>query len=132
MEQENSSPGLNYKKDLPISDKNMRKLKCGNIYTKIPAVKDKESFQTLLVNKKLKIERIISQGQVTAKGKWLKEARDEWVILLKGAARLKFRNDSRLIKLKAGDYLLIPAHTSHRVEWTSLRQKTIWLAVYSY
>jgi len=108
----------------------MRKLKCGNIYAKIPAIKDKEAFQTLLVNKKLKIERIISQGQVTAKGKWLKEARDEWVIVLKGVAKLRFRNDSRLIKLKAGDYVLIPANTSHRVEWTSLRQKTIWLAVY--
>ena len=109
----------------------MRKLKRRNIYAKVTSVKDKESFQTLLVNKKLKIERIISQGQVTAQGKWLKEARDEWVILLKGAAKLRFRNESRLIKLKAGDYLLIPANTSHRVEWTSPRHKTIWLAVYS-
>ena len=109
----------------------MQKLKRGNIYAKIPAVKDKEIFQTLLINKKLKIERIISQGQVTAKGKWLKEARDEWVILLKGAAKLRFRKGSRLIKLRAGDYLLIPANTSHCVEWTSPRQKTIWLAVHS-
>lgn len=109
----------------------MRKLKCGNIYAKIPAIKNKEIFQTLLVNKKFKIERIISQGQVTVKGKWLKEARDEWVIILKGAAKLRFREESRLIKLKAGDYVLISANTSHRVEWTSLRQKTIWLAVYS-
>ncbi|TBR17450.1 cupin domain-containing protein [bacterium] len=91
----------------------------------------KEIFQTLLVNKKLKIERIISQGQVTEEGKWLKEAHDEWVILLKGAAKLRFRKDNRLIKLTEGDHILIPANTSHRVEWTSLRQKTIWLAVYS-
>lgn len=109
----------------------MRKLKCGNIYSKINVRKDKEIFQTLLVNKKLKIERIISQGQVTEEGKWLKEAHDEWVILLKGAAKLRFRKDNRLIKLIEGDYILIPANTSHRVEWTSLRQKTIWLAVHS-
>ena len=109
----------------------MRKLKRGNIYVNIPAIKDKEIFQALLVNKKLKIERIISQGQVTAKGKWLKEARDEWVIVLKGAGTLRFRKGNSLITLKAGDYVLIPANTSHRVEWTSLRQKTIWLAVYS-
>lgn len=109
----------------------MRKLKCGNIYSKIPVIKDKETFQTLLVNKKLKIERIISQGQVTEKGKWFKEARDEWVIVLKGASKLRFRKDNRLIKLKAGDYVLIPANTSHRVEWTSPREKTIWLAVHS-
>ena len=109
----------------------MRKLKRENIYAKIPAVKDKESFQALLVNKKLKIERIISQGQVTEQGKWLKEARDEWVIVLKGAGRLRFRKDNCLITLKAGDYVLIPAHTSHRVEWTSRKENTIWLAVYS-
>ncbi len=109
----------------------MGKLKFGNIYSKIAGIKDKEIFQTLLVNKKLKIERIVSQGHITEKGKWLKEARDEWVIVLKGAGSLRFRKDNRLIKLKAGDYVLIPANTSHRVDWTTLREKTIWLAVYS-
>ena len=109
----------------------MGKLKGGNIYSKIPGIKDKEIFQTLLVNKKLKIERIVSQGQITEKEKWLKEARDEWVIVLKRAGKLRFHKDNRLIKLKAGDYVLIPANTSHRVEWTSPREKTIWLAVYS-
>jgi cupin 2 domain-containing protein len=89
----------------------------------------KEIFQTLLKNKKLKIERIISEGQSTEKGIWLKEACDEWVIVLKGAGKLRFRKDDRLIKLGVGDYVLIPANTSHRVEWTSLREKTIWLAV---
>jgi cupin 2 domain-containing protein len=109
----------------------MGKLKGGNIYAKIPGIKDKEIFQTILVNKKLTIERIVSRGQITEKEKWLKEARDEWVIVLKGAGRLRFRKDSRLITLKAGDYVLIPANTFHRVEWTSPREKTIWLAVYS-
>lgn len=109
----------------------MRKLKGGNIYSKIPRIKDKEIFQALLVNKKLKIERIVSQGQITEKEKWLKKAHDEWVIVLKGAAKLRFRKDNRLIKLKAGGYVLIPANTSHRVEWTSLQEKTIWLAVHT-
>ncbi|MFH1127882.1 MAG: cupin domain-containing protein [Candidatus Omnitrophota bacterium] len=109
----------------------MGKLKRGNIYSKISNIKDKEMLETLAVNKKLKIERIISRGQVTEKGKWLKEAHDEWVIILKGAGKLRFRNDSRLIKLKIGDYVLIPAHTSHRVEWTLPQEKTIWLAVHN-
>ncbi|MDP2981389.1 MAG: cupin domain-containing protein [Candidatus Omnitrophota bacterium] len=109
----------------------MKKVKRGNIYSKIPSVKDKEIFQTLFANKLLKIERIVSRGQVTAKGKWLKEAHDEWVIALKGEGKLRFCKDDRLIKLKAGDYVLIPANTSHRVEWTSLREKTIWLAVHN-
>ena len=109
----------------------MGKLKFGNIYSKIPALEDKEIFQTLLKSKKLKIERIVSQGQVTKKDKWLKETRAEWVIVLKGAGKLRFRKDNRLIKLKPGDYIFIPANTLHRVEWTSMREKTIWLAVYS-
>ncbi len=110
--------------------RNAGKLKGGNICSKIPRIKGKEIFQTLLVNKKLTIERIVSQGQITEKGKWLKEARDEWVIVLKGAGRLRFRKGNRLVTLKAGDYVSIPANTSHRVEWTSPREKTIWLAVH--
>lgn len=108
----------------------MVKLRCGNIYAKIPVLKNKEIFQTILITKTLKIERIISQGQVTEKGMWLEEARAEWVIVLKGVAKLRFRKDNRLIKLSPGDYVFIPAHTTHRVEWTSLREKTLWLAVY--
>ncbi|MFH1397271.1 MAG: cupin domain-containing protein [Candidatus Omnitrophota bacterium] len=109
----------------------MERLKCGNIYAKIPGLKDKEIFQTILKTKTLKIERIISQGQVAEKGMWLKEARAEWVIVLKGVAKLRFRKDNRLIKLRPGDYVFIPAQTIHRVEWTSLREKIIWLAVYA-
>ncbi|MBU0503512.1 MAG: cupin domain-containing protein [Candidatus Omnitrophota bacterium] len=108
----------------------MRKLKQGNIYSNISAIKNKEVFQVILKNKKLKIERIISKGQVTERGKWLKERRGEWVMLLKGAGKLRFLKDNRLIKLRAGDYIFIPANTAHRVEWTSLREKTVWLAVY--
>ena len=109
----------------------MAKIKLGNIYSIVSSKDDKEIFQTLLLNKKLKIERIVSYGQVTKKEKWLKGSRDEWVIVLKGAGKLRFYKDNRLIKLKAGDYILIPANTPHRVEWTSLREKTVWLAVYS-
>jgi len=109
----------------------MLKLKVGNIYSKITSTKVKEIFQVLLKNKKLKIERIVSCGQVTAKGKWIKEKCGEWVIVLKGASKLRFLKNNRLIRLKAGNYVFIPANTSHRVEWTSLREKTIWLVVYS-
>ncbi|MBU1998382.1 MAG: cupin domain-containing protein [Candidatus Omnitrophica bacterium] len=109
----------------------MGKLKRGNIYSRIPAIKDKEIFQALIVNKKLKIEWIISKGQVTEKGRWLKEAQDEWVMVLKGEGKLRFCKDNQLIKLKAGDYVFIPANTAHRLDWTSLCEKTIWLAVHS-
>ncbi|MGD0336824.1 MAG: cupin [Candidatus Omnitrophota bacterium] len=91
---------------------------------------DKESFQSLLTTRSLKIERIISTGQATKKGKWLKSKRNEWVIMVKGAAKLRFFKNNRIVKMKAGSHVLIPANTLHRVDWTDPGQKTIWLAVY--
>jgi cupin 2 domain-containing protein len=32
--------------------------------------------------------------------------------------------------LTAGDYLLIPSHTLHRVEWTPPDIITVWLAIH--
>jgi cupin 2 domain-containing protein len=90
----------------------------------------KELFQTLLSNRTLKIERIMSTGQVTKGGKWLKGKRNEWVILLKGAAKLRFFKNNRVVKMKAGSHVLIPANTLHRVDWTDPSQRTIWLAVH--
>ena len=91
---------------------------------------NKELFQSLLTTRSLKIERIISTGQVTKKGKWLKSKRNEWVIVVRGAAKLRFFKNDRVVKMKAGSHVLIPANTLHRVDWTDPRQKTIWLAVY--
>ena len=90
----------------------------------------KELFESLLSTRTLKIERIISTGQKTKEGKWLKGKRNEWVILVKGAARLRFFKDNREVKMKTGSHVLIPANTPHRVDWTDPRQKTIWLAVH--
>ena len=90
----------------------------------------KELFQSLLSNRTLQIERIISTGQATREGKWLKGKRNEWVILLKGAAKLRFFKDDRVVKMKVGSHVLIPANTLHRVDWTDPRQRTIWLAVH--
>jgi len=90
----------------------------------------KEVFQTLLSTRSLKIERIVSNGQATREGEWWKSKRHEWVILLKGAARVRFFKNNRVVKMKAGSHILIPANTPHRVDWTDPRQKTIWLAVH--
>jgi cupin 2 domain-containing protein len=51
------------------------------------------------------------------------------VILLQGEAVLSYE-DSSQIELKAGDYLFIPAHQKHRVEYTSVLPPCIWLAVH--
>ena len=76
------------------------------------------------------IERIISSGQTTPEGEWLEQERDEWVILLQGEAELAYSDYSQ-IRLKTGDYLLIPAHQKHRVSYTSNEPPCIWLAIHS-
>ena len=77
------------------------------------------------------MERIISQGHITPAGQWYDQDGDEWVMLLQGEAIILYENHQRF-HLMTGDYLLIPAHTRHRVEWTLPDFHTLWLAVHWY
>jgi cupin 2 domain-containing protein len=100
-----------------------------NIYRDIPPAKNKEIFEKIVGKSGVKIERITSLGQATPEGKWLKSKRSEWVILLKGKAKLRFRFMEDVIKMKPGDHIFIPTGTMHRVEWTTSKEKSIWVAV---
>lgn len=53
--------------------------------------------------------------------------RDEWVLLLRGEADLRFESGESAT-LTAGDPLLIPAHRRHQVDRTSA--DAVWLALY--
>ncbi len=101
-----------------------------NLFSNIPESFPEEIFETLLENNRFKLERIISSGQSTPDGKWVDQEKDEWVVLLKGKAGLRFENESEVIELTPGDHLMIPAHKKHRVEWTDRTQKTVWLALH--
>jgi cupin 2 domain-containing protein len=90
---------------------------------------NQEIFETLLSSEKVMIERIISTGQVTPIDEYLNQDFDEWVILLQGTAIISFDKNKK-INLEAGDYLFIPAHQNHRVEYTSSIPACIWLAVH--
>jgi cupin 2 domain-containing protein len=109
----------------------MIKIKSRNIFSGLPAAKKREMFQLLQKEKGLKIERIVSQGQATPEGKWLCAKAEEWVIVLRGRARLLFKGSCEKLDLRAGDYVFIPGRTCHRVDWTHPGQKTVWLAVHS-
>ena len=102
----------------------------GSLFVQIPEIVSEEISDTLFKSDQLKIERIISQGNSTAKDEWLKQDRDEWVLLVQGAAKLSFKDKAEIIEMKPGEYILIKADTKHRVEWTDPKQKTIWLAVH--
>jgi len=101
-----------------------------NLFSSIPESFPKEIFETLLENNRFKLERILSSGQSTPNGKWFDQEKDEWIVLLKGKAGLRFENESEVIELTPGDHLMIPAHKKHRVEWTDRTQKTVWLALH--
>lgn len=88
-----------------------------------------EDFTTLLQAKGLRIERIVSNAHATPPGQWYDQDWHEWVLLIQGAAGLMIEGESEVI-LNAGDYLYLPAHCRHRVNWTSDRQSTIWLAIH--
>ena len=103
-----------------------------NIFSDIPKQIPDELFQTLLSKGQIKIERVISKGQSSPVDEWYDQIQDEWVILLKGKAKLQLKKDLSLIYLKPGDYYFIPAHTIHRVHWTIPDMETIWLAIHIY
>ena len=104
-------------------------MKNGNLFANLGDCQDKEIFSELTKGKNFKLKRIISCGQTSAKDDWYNQKQSEWVILLKGSARLEFENN-RFLDLKPGDYVYIPAGCRHRVDQTDRKQKTIWLAIY--
>lgn len=103
----------------------------GNLYAGIEADARDERFERLIAQAGVLIERIVSTGQVSPEGFWYDDPRDEWVVLLAGAAELEFEaQGGARHRMRPGDYVHIPAHCRHRVAWTDTAAPTVWLAVY--
>ena len=102
----------------------------GNLFADIPAQPASEQITTLLTSPAVRIERIVSRGQASRPGFWYDQAQAEWVIVLAGCADVRLEGDAAATRMQAGDYLHIPAHRRHRVEWTDPAQATVWLAVH--
>ena len=100
-----------------------------NIFKLPIQLPQQELFEALFDNDKISIERVVSTGQVTPPGEWYDQQRDEWLIVLQGEGELSYEDGSH-IKLCVGDYLFIPAHQKHRVEYTSIELPCIWLTVF--
>ena len=73
---------------------------------------------------------INSNGFVSPEGEWFDQAESEWVLLLRGSARLRFSSPDRLLDLSAGDHLMIPPHQRHRLDRTDPDPGTLWLALH--
>lgn len=101
-----------------------------NLLFPLPEAGAAEAVDRLLTRPGVVIERIVSLGQASPSGFWYDEPRGEWVVLLAGAARLRFADESGPRLLGPGDCIDIAPHRRHRVDWTDPDAPTVWLAVF--
>lgn len=101
-----------------------------NLFQDIPSDLPTELIETIAGSDSLRVERIVSRGHASAPNAWYDQDTDEFVLLLQGQARLQFADNNSVVALKPGDYLTIPAHQRHRVDWTDPARDTVWLTVH--
>lgn len=105
-------------------------LQARSLFASLPDAWTEEVFETLLKRPGVRLERILSMGQATPEGMWYDQSEDEWVLLIRGRARLCIEGQNDRVQMEAGDSLFLPAHCKHRVEWTDPTQVSIWLALH--
>jgi cupin 2 domain-containing protein len=103
-----------------------------NLFAALPDARAAEAVDTLLNRPGLRIERIVSEGQANPPGFWYDQEEGEWVLLLAGAASLRFADEPEPRRLSPGDWLDIIPHRRHRVDWTDPARPTVWLAIFYY
>ena len=99
-----------------------------NLFDDVPRELPSERVDVLLETPTVRLERIVSTGHATPPGEWYDQDRDEWVVVLRGRARLRIEGETADRALGVGDHLLLRAHVRHRVEWTET--PTVWLALH--
>lgn len=102
----------------------------GQIFADLPDATGEEQFQDLLQKPGVRIERIVSRGQASAEDDWYDQDEGEWVMVLRGQARLELQGPDEIIELGPGDWIDLAPHRRHRVAWTAPDRDTIWLAVF--
>lgn len=78
----------------------------------------------------VRVERVVSVGHASPPGFRYDQDDGEWVAVLAGQARLSIDGEAAPRVLGPGDFVDLPAHTRHRVEWTDPAVPTVWLAVF--
>lgn len=101
----------------------------GNLFAGLPDALPEERFDTLLAGGSFRLLRIVSTGQATPPGQFYDQNEAEWVVVLQGRAGLWIEGEAAARVLGPGDYLVLPAHCRHRVEWTE--RPTVWLALHA-
>lgn len=89
-----------------------------------------ERVEQLLQGHGWRLERIHSCLASSPEGFWYDQAETEWVLLLRGSARVQFEDEAEPRDLCVGDSLLIKPHRRHRVVATDPEPGTLWLALF--
>ena len=101
-----------------------------NLLRDLPDARAGEVSETILAAPGLRIERIASFGQASPPGFCYDQSEAEFVLVLAGAARLRFADEAEDRALGPGGWVHIAAHRRHRVAWTDPEHPTVWLAVF--
>ena len=101
-----------------------------NLFADLPSKLPDELVEVLAESEHVRIERIVSTGHANPDGFWYDQEEVEWVVVLKGEAKLLFEGDDEPMHMKPGDHINIPAYCKHRVEWTTPDEPTVWLTVF--
>ena len=101
-----------------------------NLFTPIATNLPQEVTEILAESNFVRIEKIVSHGHASPAGFWYDQEENEWVVVLQGRAKLRMEGEQESLEMGPGDCINIPAHRRHRVESTSERESTVWLAVF--
>lgn len=105
-------------------------MQTGNLFDCVSTAEARETLRTILALPGFRIERIVSQGQASPQDFWYDQEEDEWVLVLRGRARVRFEAEGQVLEMAPGTWAWIPARERHRIEWTDPAQPTVWLAVF--
>ncbi len=101
-----------------------------NLFAYLGDAIEEEKNDILYCNDAVRVERIVSNGQISPAGFWYDQGEDEWVAVLQGEGHIQYENGEVTV-LRTGDWILLPAGMRHRVSYTSQVPPCIWLCVFS-
>lgn len=87
-----------------------------------------EMTDVLYEDDKIRIERIVSMGQITAQDFIYDQRENEFVSVVRGEAELLFTDTGDRVRLAEGDSLMINAGVRHKVSYTS--SPCVWMCVF--
>ena len=104
--------------------------RAGNLLSEPLPDQGAESERVLLSTEQWRLLLIQSNDYKSPEGEWMVQKDAEWVLLLRGSARIRCENPPEEIDLSVGDYWFIPPHRRHRVERTDPEPGTLWLTLH--